>query len=93
MVHEDIDDVGSQVGATAAVNLRYKSSTKITNCSIISHAGFCCLAVQKSSIDLNPCYLHSPLQSVLVCFGNAKLVTNECTIMESGVYGIYLCSW
>ena len=86
LVHEDVDDVGSQVGA--AVNLRYKSSTKITNCSIISHAGFCCWAVQKSSIDLNQCYLHSPLRSALVCFGNAKLLTNECTIMESGVHGV-----
>jgi hypothetical protein len=85
LVHEDVDD-GSQVGA--AVNLRYKSSTQIENCSIISHAGFCCWAVQKSSIDLRQCYLHAPLRSALVCFGNAKLLTNECTIMKSGVHGV-----
>ena len=90
LVHEeDTDGEDSdcrKVGA--AVNLRYKSKAWIEDCSVSSHVGFCCWAVQKASIDLDRSYLEAPLRSALVCFGQARLKARSSTIANVGVHGV-----
>jgi hypothetical protein len=75
-----------QVGS--AVNLRNKSSLQMTKGSIVSRAGFCCWAVQKSSVRLVQCDLQAPTRSAVVCFGQPTCRLEACTISNAGVHAI-----
>lgn len=87
LAHQDDDEEDCRkVGA--AVNLRYKSKAWLDNCYINSHAGFCCWAVQKASMNLDRCYLEAPLRSALVCFGQTRLEARSSTIANVGVHGV-----
>jgi len=87
LIHED-DDGEDCRKVGAAVNLRYKSKAWLENCSVTSHAGFCCWAVQKASMDLDRCFLEAPLRSAVVCFGQARLEGRSSTIVNAGVHGV-----
>lgn len=87
LVHQD-DDGEDCRNLGAAVNLRYKSKAWLEKCSITSHAGFCCWAVQKASMDLDRCYLEAPLRSAVVCFGQARFEDRCSTIANAGVHGV-----
>jgi hypothetical protein len=72
----------------AAVNLRYKSTLAMTDCSISSTCGFCCWAVQKTSVRLHNCQLEATLRSPVVCFGQPKVLLQKCTIENAGVHAV-----
>ena len=79
---DDHRDVG------AAVNLRYKGSFRMTRGKIASTAGFCCWAVQKSTVQLEECDLRSPTRSSVVCFGKPVCTLSHCSISDAGVHAI-----
>jgi hypothetical protein len=87
LVHQD-DDGEDCRKVGAAVNLRYKSKAWLERCTVTSHGGFCCWAVQKSSMDLEGCHLEAPLRSAVVCFGQAKFEGRSSTITNVGVHGV-----
>lgn len=87
LVHQD-DDGEDCRKVGAAVNLRYKSKAWLERCTVTSHAGFCCWAVQKASMDLEGCHLEAPLRSAVVCFGQAKFDGRSLTIANVGVHGV-----
>eukprot|EP00980_Cylindrotheca_fusiformis_P024517 scaffold11979_cov130-Cylindrotheca_fusiformis.AAC.5 len=80
------DEDHRKVGA--AVNLRYKSSLIMTNGSISSHCGFCCWAVQKTSVQLIHCRLEATIRSPVVCFGQPNVLLRNCTIENAGVHAV-----
>ena len=87
LIHQENDgDDCRNVGA--AVNIRYKSRARLEQCSVISHSGFCCWAVQKAGIVLEGCYLEAPLRSAVVCFGQAKFEGRSSTVSNVGVHGV-----
>lgn len=71
-----------------AINLRYKSSLEMTRGSIWSSSGFCCWAVQKTSVQLVECDLHAPTRSACVVFGKPTCRLEKCTIANAGVHAV-----
>ena len=71
-----------------AINLRYKSNVTMTDCRVISRSGFCCWAVQKSSMNLTKCQLEAHTRSAVVCFGQPLCKLSDCTISDSGVHAV-----
>lgn len=81
----EVDD-HRKVGA--AVNLRYKSKLTVTDSSISSTCGFCCWAVQKTTVTLSNCQLQAKLRSPVVCFGQPKVLLDNCVIEQAGVHAV-----